>query len=51
MQTEKVIKLTLDQHEAAVIREALSQYWRANNDTGNEATAARLLEQLYRLTA
>lgn len=51
MQTEKVIKLTLDLDEAKILRAALSQYWQASTDEGTTATAERLLETLYRLTA
>lgn len=47
--TEKMIKLTLDLHEAEVIKKALSEYW-ANNDGNDVITAERLLQAMYRLT-
>jgi hypothetical protein len=49
--TDKPIKIVLQPHEAEVIREALSLYWRANDNKTTEATAASLLEVFYRLTA
>lgn len=48
--TEKTIKLTLNEREVEVIKKALSEYW-ANYEDEDTATAAHLLQVVYRMTA